>query len=94
MLPSFSTDEISQILPYLTSKTEDLANHILAGTRIEQTNTLKRLSVLRQGRLGNLNQCKDHINVIFRAQLQLLRDDNAAPRPTVSTSRPLMGSFL
>lgn len=51
MLPSFGATEISQIMPYLKSKTEELANCMPAGTRIEQTRNLERLSLLRQGRL-------------------------------------------
>jgi len=57
MLPRFGDEEISQITPYLKSKTKELANRVLAGTPNEQTRTLERLSVLRQGRLGDIEQC-------------------------------------
>jgi len=86
MLPSFGANEIFQIMPYLKSKTEELANRMLAGTRIEQTRTLERLSVLRQGYLGGIDQCKDHINATFRAQLQILSGTIAASPASVSTS--------
>ena len=69
MLPSFGTGEVSQILPYIQSKTKELANDILAGTCLEQTNTFRCLNALRQGCFGDMDQCKDLINETFRAQL-------------------------
>jgi len=86
MLPRFGDKEISQITPYLKSKTEELTKRVPAGTRTEQTRTLDRLSVLRQGRLGDIEQCKDHINETFQTQFQVLSGDNAASPAFVSIS--------
>ncbi len=86
MLPRFVDEVISQITPYLKSKTKKLAHRVLAGTPNEQPRTLERLSVLRQGRLGDIDQCKDPINDTFRAQLQILSGVNAASPAFVSIS--------
>lgn len=87
MLPRFGDEETSQATPYLNSKTKELANRVLAGTPNEQTRTLERLSVLRQGSLGDIEQCKDYINNTFRAQLQILSGVNAASPAPVSASK-------
>lgn len=87
MLPRFSDHEIFQIEPYLKFKTEELATLVIAGTRNEQTRTLDRLSVLREGRLGDIEECEDHINNIFRAQLLHLSGTFAASSASVNSSQ-------